>query len=106
LPGTNLGDLIRTASSGPVSGIVDSYLGGLVGTNFGLIQDSTLILDRQRLRPAQHCGRTGRREFRVDRSIAVVDPSQSSGNVSSGPNSIVSRSSASTVRSSSPTERN
>ena len=85
----------------PVTGTSDSYLGGLVGVNFALIQDSTSILDRQRFRRAQHCGRTGRREFRV-RSIHRSRPAM----CHRGRTALSAASSAPTAHSSSPTERN
>ncbi|MEA2879413.1 MAG: hypothetical protein QOF14_4609 [Hyphomicrobiales bacterium] len=81
--GANTSDLVRVSSSGPVKGTSDSYLGGLVGLNLGLIQDSTSSSS------VAGSGANNIAGGLVGLNFGLVDPSSSSGNVSSGPNSIV-----------------
>jgi filamentous hemagglutinin family protein len=81
--GANTSDLVRVSSSGPVNGTSDSYLGGLVGLNLGLIQDSTSSSSVAGSGPNNIAGGL------VGLNFGLVDPSSSSGNVSSGANSIV-----------------
>ncbi|TMJ03978.1 MAG: filamentous hemagglutinin N-terminal domain-containing protein [Alphaproteobacteria bacterium] len=81
--GVNTSDLVRVSSSGPVSGTSESFLGGLVGINIGLIQDST-----------SSSTVTGSGSHNIAGGLAgvnfgFIDPSRSSGDVSSGANSIV-----------------
>ena len=81
--GVNIGDLVRVSSSGPVTGTSDSYLGGLVGVNFALIQDSTSSSTVSGSGVHNIAGGL------VGVNFGLIDPSTSTGDVSSGANSIV-----------------
>jgi len=81
--GVSTSDLVRVTSSGAVSGTSDSYLGGLAGINFAKITDSTTSSS------VTGSGANNVAGGLVGVNFGFIDPSFSTGNVSSGANSTV-----------------
>ncbi len=81
--GLNGGTIDHSQASGAVFGTSQSYLGGLVGINIGWIHDSSAAV------PVSGSGSQNFVGGAAGLNFGLIDPTTSSGNVSSGPNSVV-----------------
>ncbi len=83
LVGLNGGTINQSQASGAIFGTSQSYLGGLVGINVGWIHDSSAAV------PVSGSGSQNFAGGVAGLNFGLIDPTTSSGNVSSGPNSVV-----------------
>ncbi len=79
------GTIVNSSATGAVQGVSDSYLGGLVGINAGLIQDSFTAVTSTVTGTGSHNFAGGMAGV----NFGNIDPSNSAGNVISGPGSTV-----------------
>ncbi|HEY6255739.1 MAG TPA: S8 family serine peptidase, partial [Xanthobacteraceae bacterium] len=92
LVGVNGGTISGSTASGPVTGTSQSYLGGLVGINIGSIQSITIDSIQYNSFSTSTVTGTGSQNYAggaVGLNFGLIDPTTSSGNVSSGANSVV-----------------